>query len=293
MGENSNTAIVPTKERAVAELTKTTQEWISKAISSEEIKCPKGYDYQGEIYLALMKLATETKTKDGRFATEVCTHASIMSELKKMVKNGWSLAKSQCYPIIYGDKLSITPSYFGKKATVERIIPGSKVYAEVLREGDDYEYVYNEDTESYEIKNIKPRLENIDNPIVAVFGCVKKDGKKIATDVMSWNQILASWSHAKTDAVQKQHPSDMARRTLVNHMCKTIINSSTEADSNLVAAYNEAEADDNDFSEERNITPQNDKGLDKFDRLMGKAEDAKQESSAPKEIGSAEQEIPF
>lgn len=290
MDENMNnmgqqTQIV-SRERATAELTKKTQEWISNAIANAEIKCPKGYDYKGELYLAMMMLANDVKIKDGRTAIEVCTPASIMSELKKMVKMGHSLARKHCYAIIYGDKLQITSSYFGDITTIERAIPGAKVHANVLREGDDYEYSFNEETETYEVTGVVPCLENKDNQIVAAFGCVKVNGKKIVTDVMSWKQIQASWAHAKTDNVQKQFPEEMAKRTLIKHMCKILLNTAPGVDSDLVAAYNEATEDEHDFSDMKNVTPpQNDKGAAKFDRLTKEAEDLE-----PKAEG---QEIPF
>ena len=101
--------------------------------------------------------------------------------------------------------------------------------------------------------NIKSSIENRDKPIVGAYGTIfeKATGKVIFSEVMSWKEILTSWSHAKTDKVQKEFPQEMAKRTLIQRMCKLFLNTEKMSSVEGAKAYNEMTSNsyDNDAQE--------------------------------------------
>ena len=239
MANQPNNQIVALERRAT-EIAKSTTQWINDCIANKEIKVPEGYDVGSEVTVALMVIS-QTVDRNNRPALEVCTQASIMTQLRLMAQNGYRMGAKQCYPIVYGTQLQIMPSYFGTIAHLKRLFPEYEVRANVVHEGDEYEYFYNEETECWQIGGLVAKLENRDKPIIAVFGLIKNknNSKVIYSEVMTWKEVLASWSHAKTDKVQKEFPQEMAKRTVIQRMCKGFINTSNKIDADVAKAYNE------------------------------------------------------
>lgn len=245
---------IATVEKKAVAYSKEATTWLQSEVANNLLKAPKDYDLGSEVSLALLKVA-EVRDKSGNLALDVCTKASVFSALKQMSLSGLSMAKNQCYPIVYGDKLQIMRSYFGTVAQLERMFPDYKVTANVIFKGDTYDYVFNEDTSCYEIQNLKSSLANRDNELEGAFGTIKdkRTGAVLFSEVMSMKEIKTSWSHAKTNKVQQEFPQEMAKRTLINRMAKMFVNKSRGVDATVVEAYNamtEAEYDNTD-----NTTP--------------------------------------
>lgn len=246
---NNSNQIVSVEKRSVA-LSQKTSQWIQDSIDKNYISVPKGYNVGSEISTAIQKIV-QTKDRSGKNALDVCTEASIMTSLRLMAINGLSMSSNQCYPIVYGNQLQIQRSYFGTVAQLKRMFPDKEVSANVIYEGDEYEYYYDEEIQCYRIKGLVSRIENRGNQIVAVFGTIRNraNNKTVYSEVMSWKEIQKSWSHAKTDNVQKEFPDQMAKRTLINRMCKMFINASNSVDPQTVEAYNDMTANEYDKSE--------------------------------------------
>ena len=75
------------------------------------------------------------KDKSGRPALEVCTRESIANSLLDMVVQGLSPAKTQCYFIVYGNKLQMNRSYFGTQAVLKRLTNVKDIWSNVIYEG--------------------------------------------------------------------------------------------------------------------------------------------------------------
>ena len=242
-------ADLATIEKSAIQLAQDTSAWINRNIRDNKITVPEGYNVSNEITMALMMIA-QAEDKDHRPALEKCTRESIMTQLRLMAQNGLSMAQKQCYPIVRGNKLCIDISYFGTISIIKRLMPGYDVRANVIYKDDTYDYIWNEETQCYQVTNIKSSIENRDKPIVGAYGTIfeKATGKVIFSEVMSWKEILTSWSHAKTDKVQKEFPQEMAKRTLIQRMCKLFLNTEKAKDIEGVRAYNEmvSEGYDND-----------------------------------------------
>ena len=242
-------ADLATIEKSAVKLAQDTSDWINKNIRDNKITVPEGYNVSNEITMALMMI-TQTNDKDGRPALESCSRESIMTQLRLMAQNGLSMAQKQCYPIVRKPKLCIDISYFGTISIIKRLMPGYDVRANVIYKDDTYDYIWNEETQCYQVTNIKSSIENRDKPIVGAYGTIfeKATGKVIFSEVMSWKEILTSWSHAKTDKVQKEFPQEMAKRTLIQRMCKLFLNTEKMSSVEGAKAYNEmvSEGYDND-----------------------------------------------
>ena len=242
-------ADLATIEKSAVKLAQDTSDWINKNIRDNKITVPEGYNVSNEITMALMMIA-QTNDKDGRPALESCSRESIMTQLRLMAQNGLSMAQKQCYPIVRKPKLCIDISYFGTISIIKRLMPGYEVRANVIYKDDTYDYIWNEETQCYQVTNIKSSIENRDKPIVGAYGTIfeKATGKVIFSEVMSWKEILTSWSHAKTDKVQKEFPQEMAKRTLIQRMCKLFLNTEKMSSVEGAKAYNEmvSEGYDND-----------------------------------------------
>ena len=238
-------ADLATIEKSAVKLAQDTSDWINKNIRDNKITVPEGYNVSNEITMALMMIA-QTNDKDGRPALESCSRESIMTQLRLM-------AQKQCYPIVRKPKLCIDISYFGTISIIKRLMPGYDVRANVIYKDDTYDYIWNEETQCYQVTNIKSSIENRDKPIVGAYGTIfeKATGKVIFSEVMSWKEILTSWSHAKTDKVQKEFPQEMAKRTLIQRMCKLFLNTEKMSNVEGAKAYNEMTSNsyDNDAQE--------------------------------------------
>ena len=241
-------------EKTALQLAKDTTAWIERSVKENQITVPEGYDTPGEITTALMIIA-QTIDKEGRPALESCSKESIMTQLRLMAQNGLSMARKQCYPIVRKPKLCIDTSYFGTISILKRIMPGYDVRANVIYKDDTYDYVFNEEIQCNQIVNVRSSIENRDKGIVGAYGVIfeKATGKIIYSEVMSCKEILTSWSHAKTDKVQKEFPQEMAKRTLIQRMCKLFLNTEKAKDIEGVRAYNEMVS--NGYDDEKDITP--------------------------------------
>ena len=239
-------------EKTALQLAKDTTAWIERSVKENQITVPEGYDTPGEITTALMIIA-QTIDKEGRPALESCSKESIMTQLRLMAQNGLSMARKQCYPIVRKPKLCIDTSYFGTISILKRIMPGYDVRANVIYKDDTYDYVFNEEIQCNQIVNVRSSIENRDKGIVGAYGVIfeKATGKVIYSEVMSWKEILTSWSHAKTDKVQKEFPQEMAKRTLIQRMCKLFLNTEKMSNVEGAKAYNEMTSNsyDNDTQE--------------------------------------------
>ena len=200
---------------------------------------PKTYVAGNALKSAQLILA-ETKDKAGKLATEVCTKESIANCLLDMVKMGLEPSKKQCYFVIYGDKLQLMTSYFGKLAIAKRVADLEEVKAFVIYDGDEFEMEFNLDDLTMQLKTYKPNPLNVNlDKITGAFAIpVFKDGTRGDLVYMSYQQIKNSWNqgYAKGNSgAHKNFTDEMCKKTIITRVCKTLINSSDGGD--LVDTY--------------------------------------------------------
>jgi len=249
---------------AIAKIKEETLDAVSKRIkaleANGEIHFPPDYSPQNALKSAWLILQ-ETKDKDKNLALEVCTKASILNSLMDMLITGMNPAKDQGYFIVYGKQLAFQRSYFGSMALAKRV---DENIEDIVAEP-----VYVADTLEYEIVRGKKQivkhtqtLEAVNSRKVKAAYCIVigKNGEIMKTDLLTFEEIKKAWAMSKMYPVEKdgsikkgsvhdEFMADMCRKTVINHACKPIINSSNDKHLKIAAMRSEVVA-----AEEESLT---------------------------------------
>jgi recombination protein RecT len=220
-------------------------------VNKGELALPVGYSPENAMKSAWLKLQECTDT-NRHPVLESCTKASIINALQSMLYQGLNPDKNQCYFIAYGDKLTLQRSYFGSMHVARTVDPAiTDIFYDVVYEGDEFEYGKVRGR-TVITKHIQ-KLQNVDkNKIIAAY-CSVMRGDTESTTIMTMEEIKAAWRKSKMNPVEAngtiksgsthgQYTKDMAIKTVVNHACKYIINSSD--DSTLLSRAFERTYDD-------------------------------------------------
>ena len=218
---------------------------ISGYVQSGEIALPEKYSFGNAIKSAWLVLQ-ETKDSKGNPVLGTCTKPSIINALQQMVYQGLNPDKKQCYFIPFGDKLTFIRSYFGSISVAKRVDP---TITDIC-----YDVVYKSDVFNYEkrrgktiIAEHKQQLDNIGNDNIVAAYCSIFRGDDETTFIMTMDEIKAAWKKSKMNPVtdngtikagstHAQYTKDMAIKTVVNHACKYVINTSNDGSLVLDAA---------------------------------------------------------
>lgn len=207
-------------------------------VSSGELALPVGYSPENAMKSAWLKLQECTDTNH-RPVLESCTRTSIINALQSMLYQGLNPNKNQCYFIAYGDKLTLQRSYFGSMHVARMVDPSiTDICYDVVYHDDEFEYakIHGKTV----ITAHKQKLSNIkkDNIIAAYCSVFRGDSED--TTIMTMDEIKSAWRKSKMNPVEAngslkansthaQYTKDMAIKTVVNHACKYIINSSDDS----------------------------------------------------------------
>lgn len=206
---------------------------------SQEIILPADYSPENAMKSAWLILQ-EVKDRNGKLALEVCTKNSIANALLSMVVQGLDPNKNQCYFIPYGNALTLTRSYFGSMTVAKRVDPAiADFFPEVVYEKDEFEYEKVRGVTR--IVSHKQKLSNIDKSQIVAAYCIVlyRDGTERA-EIMTMDQIQQAWRQSKmgvfddkgnlkASSVHGKFTEEMCKKTVVNRICKTIINSSNDS----------------------------------------------------------------
>lgn len=194
---------------------------------------PKNYSVENHMKSAWLALQ-EVEDKEHHKALQICTKESIANSLLDMVLQGLSVSKNQGYFIVYGNKLVFKRSYFGTIALAKRA--GGMVsepVANVIYEGDDFQYEIDPKTAKVSIIKHSQKLENIDSSkIKGAYALVALADGTTQVTIMSMQQIRAAWGQGATKGNSPAHKNfaeEMAKKTVIGRACKVIINSSDDA----------------------------------------------------------------
>jgi len=224
-----------------------------------DLVLPKDYQPSNALKSAYLILQ-ETVDRSKRPVLESCSQTSIANTLLDMVTQGLNPAKKQCYFIPYGNKLTMIRSYMGAIALARRVAGLIDIKANVVYEGDEFEYEIDVNSGRKLITKHTSKLENIDNnKIVGVYAIYRLNDGTVDAEIMTMQQVRVSWMKSVTKgngSVHKEYPDQMAKRTVINRTCKILINTST--DGNLAVddfEHNpneviEGEYEDMDFTQE-------------------------------------------
>ena len=239
---------------------------------AREIDLPPDYSAPNALRAAWLILQN-TKTKadksgNKKSVLDVCTRPSIANALLDMVIQGLNPHKRQCSFVAYGNQLVMQREYQGARAVAKRVDKNLEdTYAEV---------VYKDDVLEFEIERGRRKVtkhqqsfQNIsnDNIIGAYAVAVDKQGEVKRCELMTLEQIFAAWrmsknfpfddkGNLKPTSTHAKFKDEMVKKTVMNRLCKHLINSSS--DSGLVlqsvrrtddeAAQAEAQAEIDEFA---------------------------------------------
>lgn len=186
----------------------------------------------------------ETTDKNGKCILESCSQTSIANALMDMCTTGLNASKKQGYFIAYGGKCQFQKSYFGN-ITIARRYGMKSISAEIIYEGDTFK-MHKEDAKTV-IDGHDQDFMNIDNDklIGAYAVAIMSDGTKIA-EVMNISQLKKAWNQRmgglKEDAssTHMKFKDQMAKKTVINRLCKMIVN--TYGDGYVSEVYDNLEA---------------------------------------------------
>lgn len=213
---------------------------LSRIVQLEEtgLKFPPNFSPENAARSAWLMLQ-ETQTKDKKPVLEACSKVSIANALLKMVSLGLNPVKKQCYFIAYGDKLELSISYQGTIATAKR--HGLKSCpANLIYDGDDFQYKINSNG-TIEVTEHKQSFKSLSGKIIGVYAVTNMEDGTRDTTIMTMDDVRKAWMQGATNGNSPAHKNfegEMAKKTVINRACKTIINSSDDAE-----LYNETRED--------------------------------------------------
>lgn len=212
---------------------------IAEMQANQGLDLPPGYSAANALKSARLILET-VQTKDKQPVLQACSAVSICNALLNMVVQGLNPAKNQCYFIPYGNTLTMQRSYFGTQAIAFRVVPNlDSVNAQVVRDGEEFEFETINGRD--EVTEHKRSLKTKQNEIIGAYAIMlDKEGNVIDTEIMSIDDIHASWKQSRAgamkgnqvnpDSVHGKFTEEMCRKTVITRLLKRHINSSSDND---------------------------------------------------------------
>jgi recombination protein RecT len=217
---------------------------------------PEDYSPENALKSAWLVMQ-EVEDKNHNKALEVCSRESVVNALLDMVVQGLTPGRKQCYFVVYGKELTLMRSYMGAVAVAKRFAGVQDVSAQIVYEGDLFEY---EVAPAGGIKVIKhvQKLENVNiEKIKAAYATVVKADGNHYQELMTKEQILKAWGQGATKGASPAHKNfaeEMSKKTVINRACKMFINTSSDAPI-LAEAYNRTvESDYKDLKDQADET---------------------------------------
>ena len=199
------------------------------ALQKGGITVPKGFSADNQIYLAFLKLSSMEDPKTHQPILQTVTPQSVANALLTMCLKGLSMEKGQCTFIRYGRELQFQQMYHGTVALAKRY-GADDPQAQVIYEGDEFEYEINPQTGKKRVIRHVQRLENIKGDKIVGAWCLipyaghpEKDPK---VEVMTMDEIRRSWMQGATRGESPAHrnfPQEMAKKTVICRACTLFV----------------------------------------------------------------------
>lgn len=212
---------------------------IKQCVTTGELNIPHDYSPANALKSAFLILQ-DVQNMSKQPVLTACTPNSIANSLFNMVIQGLNPAKQQCYFIAYGKDLACQRSYFGNMALARRVNPSiTDIVGEVVYEKDDFQYEIVRGRKI--VTSHRQSLGNINKKnIIAAYGVIYAGDTVVATEILTIDQIHQSWRQSKASpfesngavkagSVHGKFTEEMCKKTAITKVCKTVINSSSDA----------------------------------------------------------------
>lgn len=207
---------------------------VNQFVESKELILPKDYSAENALKSAYLVLS-ESLTSEKKPVLDACTKESVANALLKMIVQGLSVVKNQCYFIPYGNKLTFMRSYLGSVALAKRIGNVDRIVPVVVYEGDEFEFEIDIETGFKHVLKHGQKLQNIDNSkILGGYAVIHYNNGEKNTEIMTMQEVQASWNQGQMKGKSGAHTNftqEMVKKTVIARACKEPI--STSNDSNL------------------------------------------------------------
>jgi len=224
-------AIRPEKNIVDQVLTK-----VQKFVEYGEIKLPPDYSPENALKSAYLILQGVVN-RDKKPVLEACSKESIANSLLDMVVQGLSPMKKQCAFIAFGEKLTCLREYPGTIALAKRYAGLKDFSANVIYEGDKFEYSVDPKTGRREIMEHVQVFENINiAKIKGAYAVLLFEEKLPHVEIMTIQQIQQSWKQGAAGGNSDAHTKftdQMCLKTVISRGCKNFINSSDDGNLHL------------------------------------------------------------
>lgn len=149
--------------------------------------------------------------------------AQIRQGMVRAAYEGLDFMSAEAYLIPYGNNLNFRRSYIGdiKIAKKYSVRPVKDIYANVVREGDEYEEGV---SDGKPFVNFKPKAFNTGKVIGAFAVCLFQDGGMVY-DSMNIDELNAAKSKSKTQTAMawKDFSWQMQKKTVIHRLCHSHI----------------------------------------------------------------------
>ena len=168
-----------------------------------------------------------------KFARQYGTD-QIKQGLLRAAYLGLDVLNSEVYMIPYGSTINFVQSYKGDVKMAKRYSqrPVKDIYAQIVREGDEYSEGI---LDGHPTVNFKP-VPFSDKPVVGAFAvCLYEDGGMMV-DSMSLKELetTRSASKAKNSPAWQKFTTEMYKKTILHRLCKHL---SIDMDANAKSAW--------------------------------------------------------
>jgi len=210
-------------------------------LEKSKITLPPNYSAANALQAAILMLRTQTMSKtDKRLVMDVCNHESIQRALFSMCIQGLNPLKEQCYFIPYAGRLTLSRSYLGSIAVAKRV--DSEVYkvpADVIYAEDEFEFEIVNGMKKITRHKQTIRSMMTQNIVGAYATVLDQNRNPIMTEIMDFTRIKQAWRNSRANPIladgsidpkstHGKYPERMAKRTVINRICKEIISTSDD-----------------------------------------------------------------
>lgn len=191
------------------------------------------FNIEQEIKFIIISLSdTIKKPKTYQTAIEVCSLNTIVSAVTKMFMCNLQYSKNQCYfNIDNRDNLIFQISYFGTVAMAKKT-KVKDVFAYVYYKDEEVEFDVNPETGRTRILTHKRNLKSMDEgEILGAYAVIVEKSGALFIEIMPISEIKTAWSKTKSGGgVQKEFPSEMAKKTVIKRALKMFTNTDDETE---------------------------------------------------------------